>query len=49
MSVLHECQMKGWLKGAVALQPKMEEVHSVLMSAIPDDGTSEADISNCFE
>ena len=49
LAVLHECQTKGWLKGAVTLQPKIEEVHSVLMKAIPDDGTSEADISAEFE
>jgi hypothetical protein len=49
MSVLHDCQVKGWLKGAPAIQPKIEEVHAVLIRAIPDDSTSEADISNQFE
>jgi hypothetical protein len=41
--------VKGWLKDSLPLQPKIEEVHSVLMRAIPEDSTSGADISDQFE
>jgi hypothetical protein len=49
MSVLHECQENGWMIDGVQLQSKIESIHAALMQAIPDDGTSEADISGEFE
>ena len=49
MSVLHQCQVQGWLKDALPRQPKIESIHAKLMQAIPEDGTSEADLSGLFE
>jgi hypothetical protein len=49
MSVLRDCQQKGWIEDGLPLQPKIELIHAALMRAIPDDGTSEADISGEFE
>jgi hypothetical protein len=49
MSVLHECQVKGWLKNSLPLQPKIESIHAALMRAIPEDGTSEANLDPIFE
>jgi hypothetical protein len=41
--------MKGWLSHGLSLQPKIESIHAALMQAIPEDGTSEADLSGLFE
>jgi hypothetical protein len=49
MNVLHEFRVKGWTADALVIQPKIESIHAALMQAIPDDGTSEADISEEFE
>jgi hypothetical protein len=49
MSVLYECQQKRWIKDARVIQPQIESIHFALVHVIPDDCTSEADISGEFE
>lgn len=48
LAVLRDCQQKELLTDC-HLQIEIESVHAALMTALPEDSTSQADISDQFE